>query len=84
MDVKERSGRPATWVEREPELKACAYSHVDVITPADLTGDDLGALEPGEVGFIAHCGCGWTTEIRYSQIAAQSAVCKHVVNANGI
>lgn len=84
MQVKERTeARPATWVEREPELKACAYSHVDVITPDDLTGDDVGALDPGELGFIAHCHCGWTTEIRYSQIAAQSAVCKHVVNANG-
>lgn len=80
MEVKERTdARPASWVEREPELKACAYSHVDIIHADDLTGDDIGALEADETGFIGHCHCGWTTEIRYAFVAAASAVCVHVI-----
>lgn len=79
MEVKERAARPASWVEREPELRACAYSHVDVLTADDLTGDDIGALEAGEEGFIGHCHCGVTTEIRYSFIAAASAIAAHVI-----
>lgn len=85
MHVKEHpDARPATWAEREPDLRKCEYSHVEVVTAADLEGDDVGALDDTEVGFIAHCHCGHRTQVRYSMIAAQSAVCAHVINAGVI
>lgn len=69
--------------EHRMEVKERTTEHtlerVDTVTADELSGADVGALEVGEVGFIGHCRCGVTTEIRYSEIAAMSAVATHVI-----
>lgn len=62
-----------------PPTIQCDYTRTTVVQPHELTGDDIGALEPDEVGFVAHCTCGEKSRIRYSPIAAQSEIAEHIL-----
>lgn len=57
----------------------CAFSHVDSITARELEGDDIGALDQDETGWIGYCRCGHRSRIRYSPVAAQSEVAEHIL-----